>query len=222
MDRPRDTKERILDVAERLFADHGFAATSLRAITKAAGVNLAAVHYHFGSKEGLFQAVFARRLAPINAERLALLDAAEARAADRALNPEEILEAFLVPAIRRLRTEGGPCFLRLAGRIYTEPGEHWKPVAAQFDEVKTRFVEALGEALPHLSRNDLFWRMHFVVGVLCHTLADHHRLELLSDGRCDPDDVESLVSQLVPFCAAGLRAATPTPPSPARTRGSTR
>ena len=97
----RDTKIRILDAAESLFAEHGFAATSLRAITRHANVNLAAVHYHFGSKEGLVEAVFSRRLGPLNQERLELLDAVEARGGEL----EDVLRALIGPALRLSRAE---------------------------------------------------------------------------------------------------------------------
>src|SRR5437867_6100600 len=94
------SKERILDVAERLFAERGFAATSLRNITAEAAVNLAAVHYHFGSKDELIEAVFARRLGPLNRERLRLLEACRAAAGGGSPSVEELLEALIAPALR--------------------------------------------------------------------------------------------------------------------------
>src|SRR6186997_2062595 len=109
------TKPRILDAAEALFMEHGFEATSLRAITTSAGVNLAAVHYHFGSKEELFQAVLTRRLDPMNQERIDLLAKVEREAAGRPLSCEKVLFAMLIPALRLARDEerGGKDFLRL-------------------------------------------------------------------------------------------------------------
>src|SRR6266542_3164877 len=109
------TKDRILDTAERLFADHGYSSTSLRQIIAAAGVNLAAVHYHFGSKESLLEAVVLRRAGPVNDQRLQLLDEAE-RAADPP-ELERVMEAFLVPTFRvACSGEGGRVFIRLMGR----------------------------------------------------------------------------------------------------------
>src|SRR5437762_5155319 len=96
----QDTKSRILDVAEHLFMEHGFEATSLRSLTSSAGVNLAAVNYHFGSKEELFQAVLTRRLDPMNQERIELLKKLENGSGDRPIACERILAAMLVPALR--------------------------------------------------------------------------------------------------------------------------
>src|SRR5437762_13635541 len=95
LDTSPDTKTRILDAGEHLFMEHGFEATSLRQLTSAAGVNLAAVNYHFGSKEELFQAVLTRRLDPMNQERIQLLDRLEREAAGKAMSCEKILFAML-------------------------------------------------------------------------------------------------------------------------------
>ena len=100
-----DTKTRILDAAERLFVEHGFEATSLRQLTTAAGVNLAAVNYHFGSKEELFQAVLTRRLDPMNQERIERLEKLEREASGKPLSCEKILFAMLIPALRLARDE---------------------------------------------------------------------------------------------------------------------
>src|SRR6185437_4699099 len=118
-----DTKTRILDAAEELFTEHGFEATSLRQLTTAAGVNLAAVNYHFGSKEELFQAVLTRRLDPMNQERIELLEALEREAGARPPSCEKVLFAMLIPALRLARDEkrGGKNFLRVLGRAYADP-----------------------------------------------------------------------------------------------------
>ncbi|MDP6929603.1 MAG: TetR/AcrR family transcriptional regulator [Planctomycetota bacterium] len=204
-----DTQERLLDAAEHLFADLGFSATSLRAITTVAEVNLAAAHYHFGSKDGLLEAVIARRIGPINEERIERLNEIESRSQGMALPLEEIIEALLAPALHHLRTQHGADFLRLVGRSLTEPGDHWIPIASQFEEVKRRFVAALHKAVPDLAPATLFWRMHFLIGIMCHTLADNHRLKMISGGLCDPEDVEGAIAHLVPFVAAGMRAPAP-------------
>src|SRR5215475_530434 len=117
------TKGRILDTAEELFMEHGFEATTLRQITAAAGVNLAAVHYHFGGKEELFEAVLTRRLDPMNQERVALLTRFEHAVAPNPLSCEKILAAMFIPALKlaRDRKRGGKNFLRLLGRAYADP-----------------------------------------------------------------------------------------------------
>lgn len=203
------TGQRILDAAERLFAERGFAATSLRAITAAAQVNLAAVNYHFRSKEALLEAVFARRLEPLNRQRLEILDRAQARAGRRSPPLEEIIEAFLGPALRLRRdlAHSGTSFQRLMGRIYAEPGEHMQVIlGAQFAEVVERFRPAFKRALPHLPPADLYWRIHFMIGAMAHTMAGTHILGLFAGDRCDPSDVEGTIRRLVAFLAAGLRA----------------
>ena len=117
------TKRRILDAAETLFMEHGFEATSLRAITTAAEVNLAAANYHFGSKEELFQAVLTRRLDPMNEARLELLTRFEHASAPRAVPCEKILAALFIPALElaRDRDRGGENFLRLLGPRLRRP-----------------------------------------------------------------------------------------------------
>src|SRR5437868_10883477 len=102
-----DTKQRILDVAEQLFADNGFAGTSLRRIIAAAEVNLAAVHYHFRSKESLLEAVLMRRMVPLNDERLALLNQLEQEARGEGADLEEILVAFIGPPMRLILNPSG-------------------------------------------------------------------------------------------------------------------
>jgi AcrR family transcriptional regulator len=203
------TKERILDAAEQLFAEHGFDATSLRMITTAAQVNLAAVNYHFRSKEALVQAVFARRLGPINRKRLEMLNEVEARTGGAALPLEAVLEAFFAPAVRcASELPGRGIHLRrLMGRMYSEPGERVQAVMReQFEELAVRFPAALKRALPDLPPVELYWRLHFSIGSMAHTLAGAHYLPFYSGGLCDPTDIEGTVERLVAFLAAGLRA----------------
>src|SRR5262252_2657033 len=115
-----DTKERILDTAERLFAERGYGATSLRSIIAAAKVNLAAVHYHFHSKQELLDAVLTRRIEPLNRERIALLDELERSAGDGAPPLEAILSALIEPPLRLSRDPSFATFVKLMGRIYAE------------------------------------------------------------------------------------------------------
>ena len=140
-----DTKTRILDAAERLFVEHGFEATSLRSLTSAAGVNLAAVNYHFGSKEELFQAVLTRRLDPMNQERIELLERIERESANRPPSVEKILFAMLIPALRLARDEqrGGKHFLKVLGRAYADPA----PFIRQFLSESTLLALAGGAGL---------------------------------------------------------------------------
>jgi AcrR family transcriptional regulator len=209
--RPRDTRRRILDAAERLFAREGFEATSLRQITAAAHVNLAAVNYHFGSKDALIREVLARRIGPVNQERLARLAACEARAGERRPRVEEILRAFVEPVVElRADPEAGEAFARLMGRSFFEPNlQVRRVIVGQMREVARRFAAALRRALPELPETELWWRMHFSAGALAHTLAGNVHLETLSGGRCDPSDVRGTTERLVRYVAAGLKAPLP-------------
>jgi AcrR family transcriptional regulator len=200
-----DTKTRILDAAERLLAERGFAACSLRAVTAEAGVNLGAVNYHFRSKEALIQAVFGRRLQPLNRERLAILDACEAKSAGKAVPLAELLHAFLDPLLKT--GHDGEGFIRLMGRMYTEPSlDIYRVFRSELEETIQRFLRAFHRALPDLPPEDLFWRLFFTIGAMAQTLAAGPLLRLLSEGTCNPDDLEDALARLVQFTGAGLNA----------------
>ena len=210
------TRERILGAAESLFVECGFAATSLRMITARAKVNIAAVNYHFGSKEALVREVFQRHLAPLNQARIAWLDRLEADARGAPLAAERIIEAMLMPLLQVSRDplRGGAIFLRLLGRAFTEPAASIRELLqAQYRDVIVRFKQALARALPALPEQDLVWRMHFMFGAMSYTLAGNDALKLIADCRLDgADDAGSVIRRLVPFLTAGLQA-TPTPPA---------
>ena len=214
-----DPKEKILDAAEQLFAEGGFAASSVRAITSAAGVNLAALHYHFGSKEALVEAVFARRIGPLNRERLEKLQAVEDRFPNRPPPLEAILKAFFGPPVRLVADPSGrgEIFLRLMGRAYSEPGDFFDEIVARhYSQPFSRFLKALARALPQLPAQQLFLRTHFLIGMLAHTLS--HTLRIIRnraqgdsipiDPRLVPDrlDVEHTIRALVSFGMAGLQS----------------
>ena len=209
----RATKARILDAAEALFVEHGFEAASLRRITAMATVNLAAVNYHFGSKEELFQAVLTRRLDPMNQERIALLTRFEREAAPRTLSCERILAAMFIPALKLARDprRGGKDFLRLLGRAYADPAPFIRHfLSEQYAVMISRFKAAFGRALPQLPKKELTWRLHFVMGALSYTLAGTDALKLIA--ALDPRGVgndEMLLRRLAPFLVAGLKAPLP-------------
>ncbi|MCB9897527.1 MAG: TetR family transcriptional regulator [Planctomycetes bacterium] len=201
-----DTRERLLDVAEVMFAERGVRETSLRGITQKAGTNLAAVNYHFGSKNGLVGAVFQRRLGPINAERLRRLDEAERVAAGGPVTLEAILRAFLEPALHG-RRDAHACFV-LVARAHLAPDPELRAMLmSAFDAVAARFGAALQASLPGIPPTEFFWRMHFLIGSLCHTVVNGALLEDISGGLCRGDDDEEILARLVSFGAAGLRAA---------------
>jgi AcrR family transcriptional regulator len=210
---PAATKVRILDAAEGLFMEHGFEATSLRSITAAAGVNLAAVNYHFGSKEELFQTVLTRRLDPMNQDRVALLTRFEHEAAPDPVACERILTALFVPALRLARdpARGGENYLRLLGRAYADPAPFIRQfLSAQYAVMIARFKAAFGRALPQLPKRELSWRLHFIMGALSYTLAATDALKLIAElSPRESHNDEVLLRRLAPFLLAGLQAPLP-------------
>jgi AcrR family transcriptional regulator len=210
---PAATKDRILEAAETLFMEQGFEATPLRAITAAAGVNLAAVNYHFGSKEELFQAVLTRRLDPMNQQRVALLAELERAHAPAPVPCEHILSALFRPALElaRDRRRGGSNFLRLLGRAYADPAPFIRQfLSQQYAEMIARFKAAFGHALPSLPKRELSWRLHFMMGALSYTLAGTDALKLIAElAPGDEPNDELLLRRLAPFLLAGLTAPLP-------------
>jgi len=201
------TRTRILDAAEELFMLHGFEATSMRQLTSRAGVNLAAVNYHFGSKHALIEAVFRRRLDPMNAARIAELAQLEVNGN---LSPENIIRAFVGPSLRLIEDAkgGGRNFIRLLGRTYTEPAQALRVLIGQmYAPTMERYKSALERALPHMPREELVWRMHFMFGTLAYTLAATDTVQLIAG--CKPEDrydARLLEERLAAFLLAGLLA----------------
>ena len=198
MNEVSNTKTRILDVAEKLFGEKGFDSTSLRDITAEAQVNLAAVNYHFQSKESLIEAVIERRIEPINRRRMEMLDAAGP-------NPtlEQVIEAFVGPALEREMLTPGP----LIGRILSTPDQfaNWvykKHLAGMAE----RFSAAIGQALPGLPAEESRWRLHFMAGSMAHVLVYSSLLPMMTNGLCTLTDRKAVIARLVAFQAAGFRA----------------
>ncbi len=208
MSQPTKTKDLILDAAEALFSEKGVDGVSLRLLTKEAGVNLAAVHYHFGSKEAVVKAVFLRRVGPVNRERIEMLDKLELRGN---VQVEDILVALMKPILLLARDAvRGKRFLRLCARFYSEPAEYLETAfAEEFGEVIARFERAFATALPGLSQADLRRRMHFAIGVMVHTMLDSDHTKRFTAGACDPSDTQTTLDAMVGFVAAGMRADVP-------------
>ena len=203
-----ETRERLLDAAEQLFAEHGIEATSLRTITTRAEANLASVNYHFGSKEELVKEVFARRVQPLNQERLRLLEECEREAGAESPSLECLIKAFITPALRLRQdpAQGGEHVLCLMGRIYSEPIQIRQTVFELFDEVIRRFPLAMRRVLPDLPPDELMWRLHFMVGAMAQTAIASEAIKEFTGGLCDPGDVDGTIERLTVFVAAGLRA----------------
>jgi len=204
------TRDRILHTAERLFAAHGYGGVTMRDLAAAARVNIASIGYHFGSKEGLLSEVYRRHCVPLIAERLRGLAAAlklrgKARVA-------AIIEAFVRPALEQVEVEAGVTFIRLRAVLSGENSELLeKLVAENFDQSSTAFIDALCDCLPHLSRTEICWRFHFLLGTIYYTAAGPHRIHAFSHGRCDPSDTEAVIAELVPFMTRAFCAPAPEP-----------
>lgn len=214
--RPADTRERILDAAERLFMAHGYEGTSMRQITGDAGVNLAAVNYHFGSKESLMQEVFRRRLDWLNDERMRLLNEMEEASGGKPLKPSQIVDAFFGTLLRMAEREehGGLTFLRLLGRTLTEPSEFIRTfLAHEYVDVMERYKGALFRALPDVPKAEIVWRFHFMLGATSYAIAGTDALRLVTDWQIEAADTDDRLDRLLPrlmsFLLGGLRAPLP-------------
>ena len=195
-----ETKQRILDTAERLIGEQGYSGTSLRHIIAEAGVNTAAVHYHFGSKEELLDELILRKAAPVNERRLAWLDRLEAEGCGRPPGLEDVLKAFFVPMAEAADLD--PQFVRLMGRVMGE-GLLQSVVQRHFHVVSRRMFGALRQALPALSEEEFLWRVHFMIGAMAHTMC----------GQPDPtgrgaatDGFQARIHRLIAFLVGGFQA----------------
>ena len=206
----KSTKDRILDAAEILLGERGPGETSLRDITTAAGVNLAAVNYHFQSKEALFRAVIERRVAPMQQRRIELLEAAVREAGDGQPDLTRIIEAFILPPLEMIVT--APRFVPLMGRIYTEPQFVKEIIEKHMLPYKNLLMTALRRACPGLTDETLVWRLHFSIGAMAHIMAGASLIRMTSEGRCDPGDLEAARRQIIAFIVTGYRAPEPKEP----------
>ncbi len=203
-----DTKTRILDAAEQLFAEEGFRNVSLRQITQIAQVNLAAVNYHFGSRESLVDEVLARVIGPVNEQRLLLLTQAEENSED-VLPIEKVLDCFHRPVVDQMggSSHQSSVYLKLAGRCFAEPDDNISSNLIElFQEVISRFMKAAGQALPHLDAEDVFWRLHFSVGTMIFALTHEDRVEKFSGGNVSASSPEDTLKRLIDFTASGMKA----------------
>lgn len=200
---PFSTRQRILAAAEELFAKHGFAGASLRRVTAAAKVNLAAVNYHFGSKEKLIEEVLRRRLDVLSERRLQAL-AAVAGASETTL--EDVLDAFIRPALElSLADRGGAAFVRVLARAYAEQDDGFREfLSVSYGHVLKQFAAEFARLLPELSKEELYWRLDIVAGALTYTMADFGVTR--SKHPDTPAHRERAAEHLIRFGAAGMRA----------------
>ena len=197
-----------MDAAEKLFARRGFHGTSLRDITGAAGVDLALVNYHFGSKKQLLSAVVERRGQVLNEERLERLAQARLRSAPHPPSTESVVDAFLDPILERL-ADAGPgwhSYFSLLAFVNNSPEWGRRLMGKTFDRTVREFIGAVADSLPGADLTDIFWGYNFLTGALTLSLAETGRLDALSDGLCRSADVAALKARLGPYVTAGLRA----------------
>jgi AcrR family transcriptional regulator len=200
------SREKLIRSAEALFAARGFDGVSVRDIAGKAAVNSALVGYYFGGKEGLLSEVYMRHCEPLKREREHLL--AELAKSDAGLSLERVIEAFVGPSLEVTRDRNGRSeFTRLRAILSAENSALLEQLVAEnFDGSSRMFIEALSKCLPRLSRDEIFWRFHFLLGAIFYTGTGPHRIRILSGGRCDPSDPKATTRHLVPFLAAGFRA----------------
>ena len=205
--KPSPKSERILDVAEELFALHGYDGVTLRQIATRAGVDVALASYHFGKKLDLFNAVFERRAGALNEARLSALRKCQENAGKEGPTVEQVIEAFLRPLEIAQETgdKGWTNYLALIAYINNSPYWGEKMMSKLFDKLVLEFIEALRRALPGSRDEDLFWCYHNLSGALTLTLAQTGRIDKLSAGKCLSSDFRAAYDHMIPFTAAGFR-----------------
>ena len=220
-----ETRQRILDAAEQLFTRHGFAATSVRMITRDAGVPVALVNYHFGSKQGLMEAVYARALGNHGVSRVDYLDKLEREAGDAPLSVQVLVEAFINSALRLARKDSisGTVFQQLVARAFYEPGpgsETFFP--EEYAETIERYKLAFMRALPGLSETDVLWRIYFFVGIVAYTISGKDTMQITRLYQLpDAGEPDRVLRRLVPFIVQGFQAPSGTLPGMPGTTGTT-
>jgi len=203
------TKELILDTAERLFAENGLDATSVRDITGAARVNLGAITYHFGTKQNLIAAMFNRHFGPFVQRTVKLIEEVEQNAGPKPVSLEALLEALMRPMV-----EGSFCagkknipFMRLMGRCQSEPSQEiQRLIRSYMQPVFSRFATAVHRVLPELPGEELFWRMQFITGAMYRALLVSSKKDLPLPKQVKKLDAEGLLRRLVTFSAHGMKA----------------
>lgn len=202
------TKQRLIEAAEALFADEGFDRVSVRDITNKAAANVAAVNYHFGSREGLVAVVMARQINPVTEERMARLEALEKRAAGKPVPVEEVLEAFIRPFATQVRRSelSEKLFFKLMGRMFGQQGCELPPmVESLLITMIQRFHKALSKSLPGLPADEVWWRMHLMSGSMIHTMAHAEIVTRFSGGDSGNPTMEQNLSRFIRFATAGMK-----------------
>lgn len=200
------TKEKIVNAAEVLFAEQGFSETSMRLITSVAKVNLAAVNYHFGSKKDLIQAVIDRYFIKFS-DRVGKAFAKLEQQSH--VSMDEVLNALLIPVVEMdmKSTDSAANFMRLLGRAYTESQGHLKVfLSNKYGHLQTQLTDLVHKANPELDRNEVFWRLHFMLGTLVFAMAGHQALKDIAEADLNEQvDTRRMIDYLIPFLTASMQ-----------------
>lgn len=204
------TRGQIVQAAEKIFAERGFQAMTLRAVTEAAHVNLAAVNYHFGSKTNLMHAVIERRIEPVNAARFQRLDALIAWHSPQPIPLDSIFEALFRPLFEHASTARGNdlAFIQMIGRALTEPANFMRKLHKDFfTELSQRFLTELRRSCPHLSEQQLQLRFYLSISTMLGTIIEQVSLKTISGGKLSGKNLDQLCDELTAFVVAGFRQA---------------
>jgi AcrR family transcriptional regulator len=198
-------RDDILNAAERVFSNQGYAGTTLREVSDIVKVTQALINYYFGSKFGLFGEVFLRRATKISQDRMDQL--AELKARGGKLDLSQVVRAFLQPTLGMRATAQGRAFLRLQARLHTEPPNiSYDLRQAAYSESTRAYIETVHECLPHLTEMEVHWRVTMMIGTYLYAFSDTHRMEdMAPDGQYDPKDSETLMEQVTRFVVKGMR-----------------
>jgi len=204
----KETVNSLLDVAEILFAEYGFAGTTVRDISEKANINKALINYHFKSKQGLFRAIFERRAKTLVEERLSLLEIARAKANGQVIPLKDLIYAFVYPPLRiASESPGGRAFVKLQARLHNEPKELAQELRSEYyDAVSLAFVDEFHKTLPHLPIESISWRLIFVMGLYIYVASNTGRLEVISRNRCAGEHLDQALPEILAFCESGFLA----------------
>src|SRR5256885_753180 len=206
-------RDKILHAAEMAFAEHGYAGTSLREIVKRANVTQALVTYYSGSREALFKEVFLQRGREIAQRRMEGLQALRGKS----FSLNDVVAAYLKPALEMRRTREGRAFIRLQSRMHTEPPRFADRLRRDvYDGTVREYLAAIRKAAPHLSERTAYWRMVLVIGAYLYAHSDAHRLEEISGGVARAEDQNEMLRQITAFVVGGLMAADESPKKASR------
>jgi AcrR family transcriptional regulator len=209
------TRLQVMDAAERLFATQGPEAVSIRTIAAEAKVSLGAINYHFVTKEKLFEEVFRRRVMPINAQRIEMLERAKVAAGGKLPSLEDVIEAFVAPPLNLMSDTAGKgralVVMQFLSHAFSHPGEDGF-LESYYEPVRSLFIDTLRKLLPHLTTEDVLWRYNYMVGAIIYAMGGPSRMMRLPRGmsseRVRPGSEVDAIRQLVNFCAAGFEAAS--------------